>query len=1252
MLVYWKVWGAIGVCLMANGAMIQDVMAQARVAQPPTASIVLAQANANRKTEADRLYHQGVEQVNQEKQQDALQSLQASLKIYQEMGDRLGQLNSIRYMGWAYHDLKQYPQAQEQFQQSLQIAQSLNDRLGIAKALNGLGSVEEVLKSREQAITRYEQARAIAIELNDRQIESIILDNMITTYRNAGNWQKEIDFLTVIIPIYRELQQPKNEANRLASLGVAYSKFKQPQKSLESHQRSLTLYQQLNDRSGAANTLRNMGLSYEDLKDDSKAIEAFNQSLNIYRELKNDLQVARLLTNLGWLYKRQKNFVQAETSFSQSLELYSKLDNQTGMVAQLWQNLSWVYEDQKDWKRAIQAAEKSLALQRELKDSDAVTRILLSLGIFHQRQKDYGKAISYYEAHLAAMRQKPSFTAEAPLLRLLGDVYRSQNSSKENAEKAIQYYQDSITVAERQANAADVNHALQALGVIHIDGESPVYRPRRAREYFQKALSGWRSLKDQDMEMRALYFLGRTYVGMDNLNGTKFQCDDGFESVLEEGLAFFQKVNNLSFEAGTLNTLGRCYQDIQQHQKAIPHLERSLSLAKQVKDSTVEALSLVDLGRSYRGLGQLQKAKQNVESGIKILRESKVHNWEAYALDEITKIQIALGEDSQAIAAQNRRISLYFNHNIKLSDPGFNAVMVNIEQAKKFDPATYRDREEAKLRQKLEKHGLSIDLLKLLGPKVTDIKQGDFFAPSKLYRAIRESFTVLADAYVESGKHAQALELYRSTLSDDLDQGYSVAMYDIQILAKMGIVAEKMGQLAEAEAFFRRSLKYGEYFRIQIGYNPSTQKLWNDSSRIALAERKSDNFKRLQQLLIRQNRVNEALEVAEEARSRTFVELLSSRITGRSLGDDLPPAPNVETMRQIAKTQNATLVQYSIVEDNLLYIWVIKPTGDIQFRSTPLNANQPLQTLVTEGRRDIGVRGRASLKPIPIEGESASRDQGYFRELHQLLIEPIAQDLPKDPNQSVIFLPQGELFLVPFAALPNAQGQPLIEQHTLSIAPSIQTLEFTQALAKRPKSQGNVLIVGDPIMPNFQGKPLSPLPGARQEALAIGQLLNSTPILGEQATKSAVLSQMPAAKILHFATHGLLDDVGGEMPGAIALAPSGNDNGLLSSSEIFNLKLNADLVVLSACDTGRGKITGDGVIGLSRSFVAAGAPTVLVSLWAVNDNTTSELMIEFYRQLQTQPNKAQALRQAMLKTRSLHPDPLHWASFSLMGETK
>jgi CHAT domain-containing protein len=226
----------------------------------------------------------------------------------------------------------------------------------------------------------------------------------------------------------------------------------------------------------------------------------------------------------------------------------------------------------------------------------------------------------------------------------------------------------------------------------------------------------------------------------------------------------------------------------------------------------------------------------------------------------------------------------------------------------------------------------------------------------------------------------------------------------------------------------------------------------------------------------------------------------------------------------------------------------------------------------------------------------------------------------------------------------------LIERHTLSTAPSIQTLEFTQALAQRPKMQKGIVVVGDPKMPIVEGVSLIPLPGARQEAINIAQIFQTQPLLGEQATKSTVLQQIKTAKILHLATHGLLDNVRDDMPGSIALAPSGQDNGLLSSGEIFDLKLNLDLVVLSACDTGRGKLTGDGVVGLSRSFFAAGTSSVLVSLWAVNDGSTNALMSEFYRQLQTEPNKSKALRQAMLKTRERYPNPIDWAAFTLIGE--
>jgi CHAT domain-containing protein len=142
---------------------------------------------------------------------------------------------------------------------------------------------------------------------------------------------------------------------------------------------------------------------------------------------------------------------------------------------------------------------------------------------------------------------------------------------------------------------------------------------------------------------------------------------------------------------------------------------------------------------------------------------------------------------------------------------------------------------------------------------------------------------------------------------------------------------------------------------------------------------------------------------------------------------------------------------------------------------------------------------------------------------------------------------------------------------------------------------------------------------------------------------------MLSSELLHFATHGLLDDFGTGIPGAIALAADSHNDGLLTAAEIKDLNLTAGLVVLSACDTGLGDISGDGVIGLSRSFIAAGVPSVVVSLWSVPDAPTAELMTEFYRQMQQGQDKAQALRQAMLTTMKTNPAPRDWAAFTVIG---
>lgn len=190
-------------------------------------------------------------------------------------------------------------------------------------------------------------------------------------------------------------------------------------------------------------------------------------------------------------------------------------------------------------------------------------------------------------------------------------------------------------------------------------------------------------------------------------------------------------------------------------------------------------------------------------------------------------------------------------------------------------------------------------------------------------------------------------------------------------------------------------------------------------------------------------------------------------------------------------------------------------------------------------------------------------------------------------------------------------------------------------------------------------QPFKPLEYATPEAQAVAKLYNTQAIIGSAATETAIVAKMPNARIIHLATHGEFNNTKG-LESKVVLASDAKDDGFLTAGEIFDLfgqpdsksSLHAELVVLSACDTGRGQISGDGVIGLSRSLISAGVPSVIVSLWSVNDAATEFLMTEFYKQLKNNSDKATALRNAMLATmkNQNNSDPSKWAAFTLIGE--
>jgi CHAT domain-containing protein len=501
------------------------------------------------------------------------------------------------------------------------------------------------------------------------------------------------------------------------------------------------------------------------------------------------------------------------------------------------------------------------------------------------------------------------------------------------------------------------------------------------------------------------------------------------------------------------------------------------------------------------------------------------------------------------------------------------------------------------------------------------------------------SFFQMGVAYQQQCQYEKAIAAYQQAVS--LHQSNQDRFASAYALAQLGLVQLKDNRSPQAAQSFEKAVENFESIRTGLP----------DRFKISVFRMQSLVYQMFQYALVLNRKNDTALEIAERGRARAFVELLGQRVQGAPKLE----SPKLAQIQEIAKAQNATLVEYSLIREidekseggkdyAVLLIWVVKPTGETTLRHVDLTRlSEPLPQIVEKTRNSIFQSTTEPINPA-------------LQRLHQILVEPIADLLPTDPNQHVVFIPQDALFLVPFAALQDAQGRYLVERHTIRTSPAIQVLDLTRR--QRQRLQGNgALVVGFPRSGLIVGNPagiIPELPEAEKEAIEIATLLQTKPILGQQATKAAILSALPKAQTIHLATHGRFEDRRSEgLQSSLSFAVIGQDKGLLTANEIIDLKLNASFAALSACNSGRGEITGDGVVGLSRAFIAAGVPSLLISLWSLNDQpSVTSLMVRFYKNLQQNPDRAQALRQTMLSTLKQHPHPKDWAAFTIIGEAQ
>jgi CHAT domain-containing protein/tetratricopeptide (TPR) repeat protein len=560
-----------------------------------------------------------------------------------------------------------------------------------------------------------------------------------------------------------------------------------------------------------------------------------------------------------------------------------------------------------------------------------------------------------------------------------------------------------------------------------------------------------------------------------------------------------------------------------------------------------------------------------------------------------------------------------------------------------------------------------------------------------------------AEAHERMGAHALAIERVRAGLGPSLPSNYASGAYDVLARACLGLsrhaealaAAEQAVALARAQALplfapletrARARERTGDVpgaladvrEAIEVVEHTRARLVPTDFLKQGFGERHQALFTRAIDLLERQGLAEEALVVAERARARAFQDLLATRAAPAAPPAPAPeegalessrhaPAPTVAELAEAARRLGSTLVSYWVGPE-ATFVWTLDGAGGLQLVRTPVGAARLARLVAAAAPGPQTLTERGSARASPEVDPAAAR-----RELYRLLVLPLEAWLPREDGRLLTIVPHGPLFRLSFAALRDRRGRYLVERYAMHYVPAAGVLRFgADARARAAEAPAHALLVADPApFPSAPGPPLRPLPGTRSEVDAVRATLGgeATRLVARHATEADVVARLSGSTTVHLATHGLVDDER-SLDSFVALGRTGataTTDGRLTVAEVYDLRLRADLVFLSACRSGRGRVTGDGILGLTRAFLSAGAATVVATLWDVADEPSSQLVAGFYSGLATDGSKSRALRAAQLaligRLRSgqvsvrsaagvlrLPEDPALWGAFVVVGE--
>src|SRR6266542_3087452 len=945
-----------------------------------------------------------------------------------------------------------------------------------------------------------------------------------------------------------------------------------------------------------------------------KSVENYHEALELYRRAGYRYGEAAALNSIGDIYRSLGEMQKALEKLNEALPISQAVSDRK-MEGETLNNIGLVYRSLGETQKALEKYNEALPIRRAVGDRKGEAQTLYNIGAVYDALSDMQKALEKYNEALAIKRAIGDRRGEDTILHNIGDVYRALGEP----QKAMEKFNEALLLSRELGDRSG-----EAITLTNIGG---VYRElgdmQKALEKYNEALPIRQAISDRRGEAVTLGNIGTVYRSLGDM-----------QKALEkhnEALPIFRALGFRREEATTLSSIGLIYHSLRETQKALEIYNEALPISQATGDRFTEGLILHNIGMAYNSLGEAQKALDKFNEALSIRGAIGARSEEAQTLLGIAQVEQKRGNLTLARQSLEQAVGIIESLRANISGQGLRAFFFASRQ---------------------EIYQSYIDVLMQMH------KQNPAAA-----------FDSLALEISERARARSLLELLKESRADIRQGG------DSSLLERERSLRRQINEKAAAEV----------------------------------------------RLLSRKHTPEEAAAAAKEiAAITTEYEELQGQIRARSpryAALTQPQPLGLAEIQQLVLDPDTLLLEYSLGDD-ASHLFLVSQTSLTSHR-LPKRAE-----IEAAARRVREMLTAPQPQPGDTEAKRQARvkeaGETYWKqaaELSRMLLGPVASQLGR---KRLAIVADGALQYIPFAALPapspgndegrnsGAEPQPLFVDHEIVSLPSASTLAtLRRETAGRKPAEKSLAVLADPVFTDDDTRVRRDVGkvGAKEKtrsadsdemdivSLQMSRSGRETGVIGAEAGFGRLLSTRREAgaisalvperermqaldfeasrttalrpelgeyRIVHFATHGMLNNIHPELSGIVLslVDKEGQpQDGFLRLQDIYNLKLPAELVVLSACQTGLGKeIKGEGLIGLTRGFMYAGAPRIVASLWKVDDRATSELMKRFYQGMLGPEalRPAGALRQAQLSIwkQKQWREPYYWAAFVLQGEWK